>query len=63
LFNTPEACLYADLVEYCEKNQKLKVDSTSGFSFENIFQDIRTAMDFIHLEGGLKSATLKDLSK
>ena len=58
LFNLPEACLFADLVVFFEKTENQ--DGTK-MSYSNVFQDIRLAMDFVHLQGQLKSQTLENL--
>jgi 5'-nucleotidase len=69
LFNLPEACLYADLVDHLEglKDLDLKnsvVDAQSAnISYMSLFQDVRSAMDYVHIRGELKSKTLEDLPK
>ena len=69
LFNLPEACLYADLVVHLETlaNLDLKnsiIDAnTSNISYMSLFQDVRSAMDYVHIRGELKSKTLEDLPK
>lgn len=57
LFNLPECCLYADLVRYFENEEQ-----KSSLSFTNLFQDIRMAMDFVHLQGELKQHTMDNMS-
>eukprot|EP01114_Cavostelium_apophysatum_P016809 TRINITY_DN4853_c0_g1_i1.p1 TRINITY_DN4853_c0_g1~~TRINITY_DN4853_c0_g1_i1.p1 ORF type:complete len:511 (+),score=117.41 TRINITY_DN4853_c0_g1_i1:87-1619(+) len=59
LFNLPEACLYADVVSYFESEEFGQKDMRT--SFTNLFQDIRMAMDFVHLQGELKQKTLENL--
>jgi 5'-nucleotidase len=68
LFNLPEACLYADLVEHLEKQLHIdliasKSNTEGKLSFLSLFQDIRSAMDHVHLGGKLKDATLENLEK
>ncbi len=68
LFNLPEACLYADLVDHLGNQQHLeliasKSNTTGQLSFLSLFQDVRTAMDHVHLGGMLKNKTLENLPK
>lgn len=45
-------------MEYFESN--LSVDSNT---YNHIFQDIRVAMDYVHLQGELKTCTLENMEK
>ena len=38
-------------------------DGAVQLSFKSLFQDVRSAVDYIHVEGGLKSKTCEDLAK
>jgi 5'-nucleotidase len=58
LFNLPEACLLSDLIVYLESS-----GLHNKLSINNLFQDIRSAMDFVHLQGELKEHTLKNMEK
>lgn len=63
-----EICLYGDLIEFFESQRsELKVSRDLGvgsqLSFTNIFSDIRTAMDAVHLGGQLKQKTLENMDK
>jgi len=66
LFNLPEACLYADLIDHLENQTELEIiasksNTTGKLSFLSLFQDVRAAMDSVHLGGILKSKTLENL--
>ncbi|PRP87673.1 cytosolic purine 5'-nucleotidase [Planoprotostelium fungivorum] len=72
LFNLPEACLYANLIDYFfnRDEKRLLRQSREDVSFEgsgptitNLFQDVRLAMDHVHLTGLLKERTLADKEK
>ncbi|XP_074837975.1 5'-nucleotidase domain-containing protein 4-like [Carettochelys insculpta] len=69
LFNLAETYLYACLVDFFT-NCSRYVNCDTGYkhgnlvmSFRSIFQDVREAMDYIHLSGCLKEKTLENLEK
>ena len=71
LFNLPEIYLLACLVDHFQSHQDY-IETRDGFkcpdgavqlSFKSLFQDVRSAVDYIHVEGGLKSKTCEDLAK
>lgn len=67
LFNLPETYLLACLVDYFTNSKEFVRESTgvrSGelfMSFKSIFQDVRRAVDWVHIQGDLKSETTKNL--
>jgi len=74
LFNLPEACLYANLIDFFfnNNNSQLLRGSREDISKDregsaptitNLFQDVRIAMDHVHLSGLLKEKTLADKEK
>jgi len=70
LFGLPEACLYADLLTYFENtcsshpsNEDLIHSYDLRISYQNLFQDVRTVIDFIHNRGELKKRVITDLEK
>ncbi|XP_050793415.1 5'-nucleotidase domain-containing protein 4-like isoform X3 [Gopherus flavomarginatus] len=69
LFNLTETYLYACLVDFFT-NCSRYVNCDTGYkhgnlfmSFRSIFQDVREAMDHVHLSGCLKEKTLENLEK
>ncbi|XP_074419746.1 cytosolic purine 5'-nucleotidase-like isoform X2 [Larus michahellis] len=69
LFNLTEAYLYACLVDFFT-NCSRYVNCDTGYkhgnlfmSFRSMFQDVREAMDHVHLSGCLKEKTLENLEK
>ncbi|XP_041885500.1 cytosolic purine 5'-nucleotidase-like [Corvus kubaryi] len=69
LFNLTEAHLYACLVDFFT-NCSRYVNCDTGYkhgnlfmSFCSMFQDVREAMDHVHLSGCLKEKTLENLEK
>ncbi|XP_055619809.1 cytosolic purine 5'-nucleotidase isoform X3 [Toxorhynchites rutilus septentrionalis] len=71
LFNLPETYLLACLVDfftnspqYAEKVDKTGVKYGELFmSFKSIFQDVRGAVDWVHIYGDLKKKTLENLDE
>ncbi|XP_029890475.1 cytosolic purine 5'-nucleotidase-like isoform X3 [Aquila chrysaetos chrysaetos] len=69
LFNLTEAHLYACLVDFFT-NCSRYINCDTGYkhgnlfmSFRSMFQDVREAMDSVHLSGCLKEKTLENLEK
>lgn len=67
LFNLPETYLLACLVDYfinipgyTKENTGVKMGDTT-VSFKAIFQDVRSAMDWVHIKGSLKKETTDNL--
>ena len=60
LYGLPEACLLADLVEFLKTHGP---EHGLDISFPNLHTDIRTAIDFIHRSGELKSRTVEDMPR
>ena len=59
-FELPEICLFADLIDYTEKNpSKLKVKADPW----QIFDDIRECIDEVHRDDSLKARIKKNLSR
>uniref|UniRef100_A0AC34Q5G2 Cytosolic purine 5'-nucleotidase n=1 Tax=Panagrolaimus sp. JU765 TaxID=591449 RepID=A0AC34Q5G2_9BILA len=71
LFNLPETYLIACLVDYFDKSTDYtkttdKTGVKSGdviMSYKSIFQDVRSAVDYVHFDGGMKKTVLENLSK
>ena len=65
LFNLPETYLLACLVDFFTNSKEFVREATgvrSGelfMSFKSIFQDVRRAVDWVHIQGDLKSETTK----
>ena len=55
LFELPEANLYAELVEASKRLPRL-----AERGFLRLFEDVRSAIDWVHAEGTLKSRVLED---
>ncbi|XP_053257259.1 cytosolic purine 5'-nucleotidase-like [Podarcis raffonei] len=69
LFNLTETYLFACLVDFFT-NCSRYVNCDTGYkhgnlfmSFRSMFQDVRDAMDYVHLSGSLKEKTLENLEK
>ncbi|XP_005098846.1 cytosolic purine 5'-nucleotidase isoform X2 [Aplysia californica] len=69
LFNIPETYMLACVIDFFANNKdytKTKTGVTRGslhMSYKSIFQDVRGAMDWLHLHGDLKSTTMNNLDK
>ncbi|XP_050084295.1 cytosolic purine 5'-nucleotidase isoform X2 [Anopheles aquasalis] len=71
LFNLPETYLFACLVDffthspqYAEQVDRTGVQYGELFmSFKSIFQDVRGAVDWVHIYGDLKKKTLENLDQ
>ncbi|XP_063906205.1 cytosolic purine 5'-nucleotidase isoform X2 [Zophobas morio] len=69
LFNLPETYLLACLVDFFTNSpQYTKTQTGVKFgdlfmSFKSIFQDVRNAVDWVHLQGDLKKKTIENLEK
>merc|ERR1712156_821732 len=68
LFNLPETYLLACIVDYFT-NHAQYTRAKEGFkigdlfmSFKSVFQDVRNAVDFVHMRGELKQITVDNLS-
>ncbi|XP_070501760.1 cytosolic purine 5'-nucleotidase isoform X2 [Chironomus tepperi] len=67
LFNLPETYLLACLVDFFTNSPKYQREKTGVkigelfMSFRSIFQDVRSAVDWVHLHGDLKSKTVENL--
>ncbi|XP_064631608.1 cytosolic purine 5'-nucleotidase-like isoform X2 [Lineus longissimus] len=70
LFNLPETYLLACLIDFFTNNSADYSVSINGvksgelyMSYKSIFQDVRTAVDWVHIKGPLKPLTVKDVEK
>merc|ERR1711991_456460 len=63
LFGMPEACLYADLVDFFEDPSNAELVGDIDMSFLNLFPDVRSAMEYVHNNDVLKKETLLDLPR
>ncbi|ESO93021.1 hypothetical protein LOTGIDRAFT_162045 [Lottia gigantea] len=69
LFNLPETYMLACIIDYFNSSKQYnreKQGIKSGnlyFSYKSIFQDVRGAVDHVHLNGALKNETTKNLEK
>uniref|UniRef100_A0A6Q2YD16 Cytosolic purine 5'-nucleotidase n=1 Tax=Esox lucius TaxID=8010 RepID=A0A6Q2YD16_ESOLU len=69
LFNLPETYLFACLVDFfthCSKYTSCETGFKNGdlfMSYKSMFQDVRDAVDWVHLKGSLKEKTLENLEK
>ncbi|XP_020281339.1 cytosolic purine 5'-nucleotidase isoform X2 [Pseudomyrmex gracilis] len=69
LFNLPETYLLACLIDFFTNSPQYTRDKTGvkegelTMSFKSIFQDVRNAVDWIHLHGDLKSKTIENLNE
>src|SRR5512138_2921740 len=55
LFALPEACLFAEVIELLEREQR-------DVDYGKLFDDIRESIDMVHRDGTLKAEVRKDLS-
>lgn len=69
LFNLPETYLLACIVDYFTNHAEYN-SAKEGFkigdlfmSFKSVFQDVRNAVDYVHMKGDLKTTTVNNLSK
>ncbi|XP_065156179.1 cytosolic purine 5'-nucleotidase isoform X3 [Atheta coriaria] len=70
LFNLPETYMLACLVDFFSTSEQFSVtktgvkDEVMFMSFKSIWQDVRNAVDFVHItESQLKKSTCEDLDK
>ncbi|XP_071793099.1 cytosolic purine 5'-nucleotidase-like isoform X1 [Asterias amurensis] len=71
LFNLPETYLLACLVNYFSTSEEyLETDTLTGvkkgdllLSWESIFEDIRSAVDWVHMKGTLKDKTVENIEE
>lgn len=69
LFNLPETYMLACIIDFFTsktdfKKKKEGIDCGDIFmSYKSIFQDVRAAVDWVHMNGDLKSETIKNLEK
>ncbi|XP_003695992.1 cytosolic purine 5'-nucleotidase isoform X1 [Apis florea] len=67
LFNLPESYLLACLIDFFTNSRQYIPDRTGvkegelTMTFKSIFQDVRNAVDWIHLHGNLKTKTMENL--
>lgn len=68
LFNLPETYLLACLVDFFTNSPEYIREKTGVragclfMSFQSIFQDVRSAMDYVHIHGDLKAKTTQVIS-
>ncbi|XP_047000015.1 cytosolic purine 5'-nucleotidase isoform X3 [Schistocerca americana] len=69
LFNLPETYLLACLIDFFTNSPQYTSETTGVkagdlfMSYKSMFQDIRNAVDWVHLQGDLKSETIKNLDE
>ncbi|XP_029169641.1 cytosolic purine 5'-nucleotidase isoform X2 [Nylanderia fulva] len=69
LFNLPETYLLACLIDFFTNSPQFSREKTGvkegelTMSFRSIFQDVRSAVDWIHLHGNLKTKTIENLDE
>ncbi|XP_066248458.1 cytosolic purine 5'-nucleotidase isoform X1 [Euwallacea similis] len=69
LFNLPETYLLACLIDFFTNSPDYSKTDTGVkcgellMSFQSIFQDVRNAVDYVHLRGELKQRTIENLEK
>lgn len=69
LFNLPETYLLACLVDFFTNCKDYTITDTGVkcgellMSYKSIFQDVRNAVDYVHLQGDLKNRTIENLEK
>ncbi|XP_018318589.1 cytosolic purine 5'-nucleotidase isoform X2 [Agrilus planipennis] len=69
LFNLPETYLLACLVDFFTNSPQYTKTLTGvncgdlNMSFKSIFQDVRSAVDWVHLHGDLKQKTIENLER
>ncbi|XP_041368347.1 cytosolic purine 5'-nucleotidase-like isoform X2 [Gigantopelta aegis] len=67
LFNLPETYMLACIIDYFTSSNNYKREKEgvrSGelyMSYKSIFQDVRSAVDWLHYHGALKTETIKNL--
>ncbi|KAK0085924.1 hypothetical protein PV325_004218 [Microctonus aethiopoides] len=69
LFNLPETYLLACLIDFFTNSPQYTREKTGvkegelTMSFKSIFQDVRNAVDWIHIQGDLKTKTIENLDE
>lgn len=69
LFNLPETYLLACLVDYFSNAEGYTKETTGVrcgemlISYKSIFEDVRGAVDWVHMQGALKRETLENLEE
>lgn len=69
LFNLPETYLLACLIDFFTNSPQFTRDKTGvkkdelTMSFNSIFQDVRNAVDWVHIQGDLMKKTLENLDE
>lgn len=69
LFNIPETYLLACLIDYFSNSEGYVKEPTAikygdmHISFKSIFEDVRGAVDWVHMKGTLKSETVENLEE
>lgn len=69
LFNLPETYLLACLIDFFTNSPQYTREKTGvkegelTMSFKSIFQDVRNAVDWIHIQGDLKSKTVENIDE
>ncbi|XP_037920038.1 cytosolic purine 5'-nucleotidase isoform X2 [Hermetia illucens] len=69
LFNLPETYLLACLVDFFTNCPQYSSEKTGvkwgelAMSFKSIFQDVRRAVDWVHIQGDLKKKTIENLDE
>lgn len=72
LFNQPETCVLAQVIDYFSNHSEFDRNSPYGVKdnkanlfmpFKSMFQDCRNAFDSIHADGSLKKETVENLEK
>ncbi|XP_034943064.1 cytosolic purine 5'-nucleotidase isoform X2 [Chelonus insularis] len=69
LFNLPETYLLACLIDFFTNSPRYSREKEGvkegelTMSFKSIFQDVRNAVDWIHIQGDLKTKTIENLDK
>ncbi|CAF4801749.1 unnamed protein product [Pieris macdunnoughi] len=67
LFNLPETYLIACLIDFFTNSPQYAREKTGvrcgdlAMSFKSIFQDVRNAVDYVHIHGDLKKNTIENL--
>ncbi|CAH0552528.1 unnamed protein product [Brassicogethes aeneus] len=69
LFNLPETYLLACLVDFFTNSPQYTKTETGVkcgelyMSYKSIFQDVRNAVDYVHIQGALKNRTTENMEK
>ncbi|XP_068082239.1 cytosolic purine 5'-nucleotidase isoform X2 [Anabrus simplex] len=69
LFNLPETYLLACLVDFFTNSPQYTREKTGVkagdlyMSFKSIFQDVRNAVDWVHIQGDMKAQTVENLDE